>query len=97
MGNNTNKLTEFDNKEWYCRMLGHTIAFRYCRTMAEGLPCHRILDCWYEILPIQSFIEQNYSAEERGAISQPPDSRLTIMAKTLNRVEKRKKDDGDNS
>jgi len=80
-------LEQFDEKEWYCRILGHNIAFHYCRTMAEGLPCHRILDCWYELLPIQDFIARNYSQAEQEAIQQEPQSRLAIIAKTINRFD----------
>ena len=81
---------QYDERQWYCRMLGHAIAFRYCRTMENNLPCHRILDCWYETLPIQDFIAQNYTAEEQAAILRPAKSRLDIMAQTLNRVNKKK-------
>ena len=89
----TDPRAQFDDKQWYCRMLGHTIAFRYCRTMTDGLPCNRILDCWYELIPIQDFIAQNYSSKEQETIRQPPQSRLDIMAQTLNRVGKEKAKD----
>ena len=63
---------KYDKMEGYCRMLGHVLAFRYCRTMNERLPCSRILDCWFRRLPIREFIEENYSEEEKIRIFQPP-------------------------
>ncbi len=79
-------LKQFDEREWYCRMLGHALAFRYCRTMQEGLPCHRILDCWYEFLPIKEFVESNYTEEELVTIFQQPKSRIDIMLDTVKRL-----------
>ena len=53
-------INKHDTRENYCRMLGHVLNFKYCRTMKEGLPCGRILDCWFEVMPIQEFIGQVY-------------------------------------
>ncbi len=72
-----------DAREVYCRMLGHVLAFRYCRTMQEGLPCGRILDCWFERMDIRKFVADNYSQEEQEKIFSPAPSRLDILYRTV--------------
>ena len=82
---------KYDKKEWYCRMLGHDVPFRYCRTMREGLPCAKIFDCWFEILPIKEFVEENYSEEEQRQIHEPPRSRISAIAEILEKARKNQK------
>lgn len=79
---------QYDDKSGYCRMLGHTLGFGYCRIMHEGLPCHNILNCWFERFPVQSFLEENYSREALQAILQPPRTRMAALAEALNKSTK---------
>ena len=78
-------IEQYDDKSGYCRMLGHTLGFNYCRIMHEGLPCHNILNCWFERLPIRAFIEEHYSADEQQRIFQPPKPKMVTLAEILNR------------
>ncbi len=57
-------MERFDELKDYCRMLGHHVPFKYCRTANNGIPCAKILDCNFERLPIQEFIDSNYTDEE---------------------------------
>ncbi len=75
-------------------MLGHTLFFRYCRCMNEGLPCHNILNCWFERLEIESFMAENYSEEELQVIFKAPEMKLVSLAKILRRVKKEDSDPG---
>ncbi len=79
-------IEKYDGREWHCRMLGMVIPFRYCRTMREGLPCQRIFDCWFELLPIVAFIEEHYAPEEVAAILAPARSRIEAIASALARA-----------
>ncbi|MCB2181533.1 MAG: hypothetical protein KQH63_05880 [Desulfobulbaceae bacterium] len=81
---------KYDKREGYCRMLGHFLPFHYCRTMKEGLPCGKILDCWFEMIPIQQFIAENYSKEEQHSIFEPPKSRIDTIVEIVGKVEKDK-------
>lgn len=80
------KLESYDEREWYCPMLGHDLKFSYCRTMQEGLPCRRILDCWYRFLPIQQFMASHYSQQELEKIFGASKSRLDTLLETIDRV-----------
>jgi len=82
-------IDQYDEKNGYCRMLGHTLGFRYCRTMNEGLPCHNILNCWFERLEIEPFMAENYSREELQIIFKPPEMKIARLAKIIDTVQKK--------
>jgi len=67
-------------------MLGHTLAFRYCRTMNSGLPCHNILNCWFERFDIKAFMSAHYSEEELKTIFQQPKMKIATMLEVINKV-----------
>ena len=79
---------QYDEKNGYCRMLGHTLAFKYCRVMNEGLPCHNILNCWFERFEVEAFIAENYSKEEQQTVFQPPKTRIAAMTEAVEKVKK---------
>ena len=83
-------IKKHDKRENYCRMLGHVLPFKYCRTMKEGLPCGRILDCWFEVMPIEQFIEVNYSEEEKKIIFEPPKQKMISLVEILEKARKEK-------
>ena len=80
---------QFDNEEIYCRKLGHHLAFKYCRTEREGFPCAKIYDCWFERLPIEEFIRDNYSETEAAAISAPAAPKVATLFDLIEQAKKR--------
>jgi len=88
-------IDQFDKKDAYCPMLGHVLPFHYCRTMNEGLPCRRILDCWFRRMPIREFIEENFSEEELQRIFQPPKPKMVSLAEIVANAQKQAGKDGD--
>jgi hypothetical protein len=79
-------LTEFDDREGYCRRLGHHLKFQYCRTVNEGLPCHLLSDCWFDKFPVTEFVERNYSPAEREKFSQPPQPKISSLVELINKA-----------
>jgi len=77
---------QYDEKQGYCRMLGHTLSFRYCRAMNSGLPCHNILNCWFERFDIETFVAENYSKEELQDIFKPPKMKIARMVEVVEKV-----------
>lgn len=67
-------------------MLGHTLSFSYCRAMNSGLPCHNILNCWFERFDIETFITENYSKKELQDIFKPPKMKIATMFEVVDRV-----------
>ncbi|AGF79160.1 hypothetical protein UWK_02624 [Desulfocapsa sulfexigens DSM 10523] len=82
---------EHDTREGYCKMLGHFLTFEYCRTANKGIPCSKVLDCWFEHFPIQEFISENYSATEQEKIFEPPKPKILSLAEILEQAQQRLK------
>lgn len=84
-------MNRFDEKRIYCRKLGHHLDFSYCRTVNNKLPCSRILDCWFTVIPVQEWLDEQYSAEEKSRIFKPSapkiSSILDIVAKVKSQAE----------
>lgn len=87
------RIDAFDDKEGYCRLLGHHLRFSYCRTCREGLPCFKILDCWFENFDIRKFVEENYSAEEIRDFLEPPKPKMQSLMTLIQRAQERMKKD----
>jgi hypothetical protein len=81
-------IERYDELEGYCRMLGHHLSFRYCRTMAEGLPCGKIVDCWFEKIEIEAFVREHYSEAERERIFAPPKPKVTSLLEIIENARK---------
>jgi len=78
-----------DSEEIYCRMLGHRLTFSYCRTVAGGLPCRRIMDCWFERLPIEDFIRAHYSEKDIETIFSQPEDKMTSLIDLIRQAKER--------
>ena len=70
-------------------MLGHFLIFRYCRSVNKGLPCNRVLDCWFQTFPVEKFIAENYSPEDHKKIFEPPKTKVLSLAEILEQAQKR--------
>jgi hypothetical protein len=84
-----NHIETYDREEGYCRMLGHYVPFQYCRTLKDGMPCHRILDCWFERLPVEDFIAEHYSADEQAKMFEPPKAKITSLLEIIEKAKKK--------
>jgi len=83
----------YDTEEGYCKILGHFLKFDYCKTANKGLPCSKVLDCWFQIFPIQDFINENYSKDEQKIIFEPPKSKILSLSEILEQAQQRLKED----
>lgn len=70
-------------------MLGHAVNFSYCRKTAEGVPCRKIMDCWFETLPIKDYMEEHFTEEELKTIFKPPESKMTSLLELIEQAKKR--------
>lgn len=71
-------------------MLGGPVTFKYCRTMAEGLPCRNIVRCWQEELEIIEFLEANYTPDELArSVGSPRESRVSRLLDAIERAKGR--------
>jgi len=78
-----------DNKRIYCRKLGHWLTFNYCRQENNELPCRKILDCWFEKIPIKEFLKENYTEEEISYILGSSKPKLISIIELIEQAKKR--------
>jgi hypothetical protein len=84
---------QYDKQEGYCKMLGHFLTFDYCRSANKGLPCSKVLDCWFQHFAVQEFINENYSADEQKTIFEAPKSKILSLTEILEQAQQRLKKD----
>lgn len=77
---------QYDNLQVWCANRGMDLPFRYCRTIANGLPCPQILDCWEDRFDAKRYIGDHYNPEEITAIFQDVRSRLSDMVEMVARA-----------
>jgi len=82
-------ITENDSRKRHCPMLGHEIAFSYCRAPGQQLPCRRIFDCWWECFDIKAFMESHYDAETLAKMTAPPPSKPLSLLELIEQAKKR--------
>ncbi|NLX13196.1 MAG: hypothetical protein GXY44_06010 [Phycisphaerales bacterium] len=76
-------IEEHDTREGYCRMLGHHVPFSYCRAQADGRPCRRILDCWFEKFDVRSYLATHFSAAEIEAFLAAPKPKMASLIELI--------------
>lgn len=79
-------MDKYDKEEGYCRTLGHYVPFSYCRVVRDGIPCHRILDCWFEKFPVEQFLRENYGDDEIARILEPPAQKITSLIELIEKA-----------
>jgi len=92
------KIDQYDEKETYCRKLGHFIKFNYCRKEKadkKELPCAKILDCWFEKIPVHDFINENYLKNDIAYIFQSSKPKITSILELIEKAKKIEKIKGD--
>jgi hypothetical protein len=83
-------MNQYDKERIYCRRLGHWLTFKYCRQENKGLPCRKIMDCWFEKLPIKEFLKENYKEKEISYIFKPSKQKLTSIIELIEQAKNKK-------
>jgi hypothetical protein len=52
--------------------------------------CGRIADCWFERLPVEAYLRQNYRPEEIRSILAPPPPKLQSILEIVAQVQSRR-------
>ncbi len=80
--------TKFDTKKIYCRKLGHHLTFKYCREENLGMPCAKILDCWYDKIHIHDYLGEFYVSDDLNYLYKSQTPKITSI---LNLIEDAKR------
>ena len=70
-------------------MLGHELNFAYCRSPGAELPCRKILDCWFQIFDVQSFLGQHFSQADIESILAPRRDKAATLIELIEKARNR--------
>jgi len=75
-----------------CPRLGHEIYFSYCRQENMGLPCFKILDCWFAYFNVEDYLRREMSEQEWQDVFENPGQ--PKMISLLENIQAAKKQQG---
>ena len=81
-------IDQYDTLERRCPMLGHPIKFHYCRTTAKDTPCRKLMDCWFEQIPIQDFVNEHLTESQIAAMQQAPKPKMLSLIELIEKAKK---------
>ena len=76
-----------DEREIYCRKLGHELRFAYCRTTEGETVCPRILDCWFERFDVLRFMAEHFPHHAIEALTAPPPPKAVSLLELIVRAQ----------
>jgi hypothetical protein len=74
-----------------CPRLGGTVPFRYCLAPGEPTPCFKILDCWWEIFDVVSYMQARLPPEDFESLLVQESNRPDRLGTILELIERHKK------
>jgi len=81
-----------DHRSRRCPMLGHPVAFSYCRTPGSDRPCRKIFDCWWEAFDVEAFIRSCYGEDRIAEITAPPKGKMLSLVELIEQARKAKEE-----
>ncbi len=82
-------MEQYDSLEIRCRLLGHQVPFRYCRSSNEDLPCRRIMDCWWERIEIEAYLKEHFTQEELNrSVFVTPKSKIASLIELIEKAKR---------
>ena len=75
-----------------CPRLGHQITFSYCRHENKGLPCFKVLDCWFSHFLVEDFFRKELEPDEwKQAFERPPKTKMLTLVELIQEAKKTQK------
>jgi len=82
-------ICKHDHRVRRCPVLGHDVAFSYCRAPGSNLPCRRIFDCWWETFDIEGFVRRHYDDADIEKILAPKDHKMVTLVELIEKAKQR--------
>jgi hypothetical protein len=82
-------IADHDARTRHCPLLGHEIAFSYCRAPGAAVPCRKIFDCWFESFDIRDFVSAHFDTATIAAIAAPAPPKLTSLMEIIRQAQQR--------
>ena len=86
-------ITQYDDLEARCPRLGHLVKFHYCRSEQETMPCRRVFNCWFQRIPIQSFVQEHYDPSTVQALTAPSPDKVASLVDLIEQAQRRSEKD----
>jgi len=67
-------------------MLGHLVAFAYCRSTSGDTPCRKLADCWFQRFPVEEYI-RTYFPDQFNADAVSQKGRLMTILEIVKRLQ----------
>jgi hypothetical protein len=80
--------TDHDDRVRRCPLLGHEVAFSYCRCPGRENPCDKMLDCWHETFDIRTYVAERYGEETLKAMARPPKPKMLSLLEIIEQAQK---------
>ena len=81
-------ISAHDHHTRRCPMLGHEVAFSYCRQPASPLPCRKIFDCWWETFDVKTFAASHFTAEDIDKSLAPRQDKRVSLVQLIEQAKK---------
>lgn len=81
-----------DEVQVRCRRLGHEVPFSYCRAENRGLPCFKVLDCWFERFLVEDYLRGELTPQVWEAFQRPPGPRVLTLLDLIETARNRGED-----
>ncbi|MFC1839276.1 hypothetical protein ACFL1N_06840 [Thermodesulfobacteriota bacterium] len=73
-----------------CPRLGHPISFLYCQKENDGLPCFKILDCWFQHFNVEEYLRNRLTEKEWEMVfEKPTKSKVQSLIELIEEAKKR--------
>jgi hypothetical protein len=82
-------IDQHDKKQRRCPILGHDIAFSYCRQPGRDYPCAKIHDCWWDKFDIKAFMAKHYDAETIALVLQAKPNKMLSLLEIIEKTQKK--------
>jgi len=71
-----------------CPRLGGPVPFSYCmKGSEEKFPCGKIIDCWWEIFDVETYLRENLAEEDfRALLDQKPKPKITSILELIEKA-----------
>lgn len=83
-------MDRYDDKQFYCKRLGHYVPFSYCRQVNGGIPCNQVMNCTFESIDIQGYMREHYADDEISSILRPPRDKVSSLIDLIEQAKKSK-------
>ncbi len=72
-----------------CPRLGHEIYFSYCRQENLGLPCFKILDCWFPYFKVEEYLREDLTDQEwQDVFAAPGKPKIVSLLESIEAAKK---------